>query len=701
MDMSQYLGVFIDEAREHLQNLNDKLLELEGKADDPELISSIFRSAHTLKGSSGQMGFKNMMELTHTMENVFDALRHAKIKVSANMIDVLFETLDLLESMIDTIEQGGDDKKDAGEIMKKLRALDGGSNGIKPDTAVRAGSGIDAAAAGQADKSNHPLIELAFDAYDNDVIQQARSLNLNIFQVSVTLRQDCVLKAARALMVSNALEVLGNIIKSVPSTEEIENEAFDRQFTFVIATDTSEEVVRDKVLDISEIERVDLLTVGIMQTEKNSNGGDRFQTDHEASKKDESGKDLSVRQSHQAAAKTIRVNLDRLDHLLNLFEEMIIDRSRLEKISSASNNLELKESVEVLKRISDQLQETILNLRMEPVEQVFNRFPRMVRSLSKELDKKVRLVISGAETELDRTVIDEIGDPLMHMIRNSMDHGIEHPDVREKIGKDQEGILSLRAYHSGNHVIIEIEDDGAGINREKVLLKAVEKGIVSKESVGQLSDKDVYHLLFESGFSTADKISDISGRGVGLDVVESKIHSLSGTVQVDSAPGKGTKFTVRLPLTLSIIHAMLIRTGAEIYAIPITSIVETALMRLVKIRSINSRQVMSFQDHIVPLLNLGDFLGIPCATGTLRRDSGEEVRSDSVVLVKSGEKLLGIITEKLLGYQDIVIKPLGKYFKYVKGFSGATILGDGKVALILDCRAFIEGQKKASLTENV
>lgn len=698
MDMSQYLGVFIDEAREHLQNLNDKLLVLEEKNGDPELINSIFRSAHTLKGSSGQMGFGNMMELTHMMENVFDALRHEKIEVSAAMIDVLFETLELLEAMVDSIEQGGGDQKDAGEVMEKLRALAGGPEKIHPDQT----SGTENALAATVEKTdsssqNQPTGDYDFNSYENDMIKQALTLDMNVFQVIVTLNQNCVLKAARALMVSNALENMGTIMKSVPPTEEIEKEAFDRQFTYILVTDQGKEEVYDAVMRISEIDRADLSQIGAVDSEKNSNDRNEQKTDRH---KQENGHTPSG-QGHQAVAKTIRVNLDRLDHLLNLFEEMIIDRSRLEKISSSLKNLELKDSVDTLKRISDQLQETILNLRMEPVEQVFNRFPRMVRSLSKELNKKVKLVISGAETELDRTVIDEIGDPLMHMIRNSMDHGIEHPDVREKKGKSPEGILSLKAYHSGSHVIIEIEDDGAGINREKVLSKAVEKGLVPKESAALLSDKDVYHLLFESGFSTADKISDISGRGVGLDVVESKIHSLSGTVLIDSSPDKGTKFTVKLPLTLSIINAMLIQTGQEIYAIPITSIVETALIRQLKIQSVNSRQVMSYQNRIVPLVSLKDYLDIPEAkeTSSIQKKSGE-VHSGSIVLVRSGDRLAGVVTEKLLGYQDIVIKPLGRYLKSVKGFSGATILGDGKVALILDCRALIDHQKKTSLKEN-
>ncbi|MDD9147044.1 chemotaxis protein CheA [Sporolactobacillus sp. CQH2019] len=696
MDMSQYLGVFIDEAREHLQNLNDKLSVMGENGGDPELLNSIFRSAHTLKGSSGQMGFADMMELTHTMENVFDALRHEKIEVSDTMIDVLFEALDMLESMVDSIEQGGSDKKDATAVTEKLRALTGGSQEAPQRTAEAKEAAAAAAEKAAGPDRSRPAGADGFDDYENEAVKQALAQGMNVYRVVVTLHRDCVLKAARALMVSNALEKIGTIMKSVPSTEDIENEAFDRQFTYFLVTGKKEQDVYTAVMAISEIDRADVSPAGAGGSGQPGKEADQPKTNGRGQKNEP-----PARQGRPAIAKTIRVNLDRLDHLLNLFEEMIIDRSRLEDISSSLHNPELKESVDALKRTSDQLQETILNLRMEPVEQVFNRFPRMVRSLSKELNKKVKLVISGAETELDRTVIEEIGDPLMHMIRNSMDHGIEHPDVRSEKGKSAEGILSLKAYHSGSHVIIEIEDDGAGINREKVLAKAVEKGLVAKESAALLSDQDVYHLLFESGFSTADKISDISGRGVGLDVVESKIHSLSGTVQVDSAPGKGTKFTVKLPLTLSIINALMIQTGTEIYAVPITSIVETALIRQLEIRSVNGLRVMNYRNRIVPLLSLKEYLNIPASEETSSDSKKSEATcSGSVVLVRSGDRLAGIVTEKLLGYQDIVIKPLGRYLKSVKGFSGAAILGDGKVALILDCRVLTGRQTKRSQIEN-
>jgi two-component system chemotaxis sensor kinase CheA len=692
MDMSQYLGVFLDEAREHLQNLNDKLMTLEQNADDPELINSIFRSAHTLKGSSGQMGFQNMMELTHIMENVFDALRHQSIKVSSEMIDVLFEGLDHLEAMADSIEQNGSDVREVSGTLKKLQALtsDAASDNGAPSSVQRV------TATTASEPVNTKAMELT--DYEKEFVFQAQSQNLHVFETVVNLNKDCVLKAARALMISNALEESGTIIGTRPSTEEIEKEAFDQQLVFLIVTEAGNQEIQNKINQISEI--ADVVVSPIDQLEENPPVVQRHQAQDIGPKKQDQKKSEPKKTvvAHPAVtvAKTIRVNLDRIDQLLNLFEELIIDRGRLEKIASDIDNTDLKDTVGTIKRISNQLQETILNLRMEPIEQVFNRFPRMVRNLSKELNKKVNFVINGAETELDRTVIEELGDPLMHMIRNSMDHGIETPEVRKAKGKDPEGTLTLSAYYSGNHVIVEIVDDGAGINKEKVLAKAIEKNVVAKDAAQKLTDKDIYHLLFASGFSTADKISDISGRGVGLDVVESKIHSLSGSVEVDSERDKGSKFTVRLPLTLSIINALLVQCSEEIYAIPITSIAETALRRHIEVMTIHNRNVMQYHGQVVPIINLSDYLSV---AATVEDSNEENEQGSSVVIIHHGDKNVALIADRLLGYQDIVVKPLGHYLRNVPGFAGATILGDGKVALIIDCQAIITRQKKRFLKE--
>ena len=385
----------------------------------------------------------------------------------------------------------------------------------------------------------------------------------------------------------------------------------------------------------------------------------------------------------QSGNKTIRVNIDRLDVLMNLFEELIIDRGRLQSIASEIHNPELNETVERITRVSGDLQNIILNMRMIPVETVFNRFPKMVRQLARDLNKKIELEIIGAETELDRTVIDEIGDPLVHLIRNALDHGIESPAERVAKGKPEEGTVTLRAYHSGNHVFIELEDDGAGVNRERVLAKAIKSGIVTKEAAETLTDRQVAELILASGFSTAEKISDVSGRGVGLDVVKNTIESLGGFMSIESKEGQGSLFQVQLPLTLSIISVMLVELKKEVFAIPLSSIIETAIIQTSEIMNAHNQQVIDFRGNIIPLVNLTEIFEIPV-------QNSESDGYQSVVIVRKGERLAGLIVDSFIGQQEIVLKSLGNYLQNVFAISGATILGNGQVALIVDCNALIK-----------
>ncbi len=383
------------------------------------------------------------------------------------------------------------------------------------------------------------------------------------------------------------------------------------------------------------------------------------------------------------SSKTIRVNIERLDILMNLFEELVIDRGRLQSIASELNHGELNETVERMSRISGDLQNIILTMRMVQVETVFNRFPKMVRQLARDLHKKVNLEIIGAETELDRTVIDEIGDPLVHLIRNALDHGIETPEVRSAAGKSEEGHVVLRAYHSGNHVFIELEDDGAGINREKVLEKAISRGIVSQDNAESLTDNQVNELILASGFSTADVISDISGRGVGLDVVKATIESLGGSITIDSTEGKGSRFSIQLPLTLSIISVMLVEIEKEIYAIPLSSIIETSIIRNSDIMNAHNQKVIDFRGKVVPLVFLEEIFEVPRS-----KQANDELYS--VVIVRKGDKMAGLVVDSFIGQQEIVLKSLGNYLTNVFAISGATILGNGEVALIIDCNSLIK-----------
>lgn len=676
MEINQYLTMFIDESKEHLQAMNENMLALEQNPEDMSIVQTIFRSAHTLKGMSATMGFMDLSSLTHEMENVLDSVRNGNIAMNAAIFDLLFKGIDSLENMVQDIVDGGSGKMDVSGLVEALKA---------------AGSGDHAPNASGGGKSG-PGVELELDEYQFSVLKQSLETGYNVYGITVTIREDCVLKAARAYMVFDALERHGEIVKSVPSVQDIEQEKFDRSFALYYISKESADTIAGLIRTISEIETANVDGMGNEDLDGLAKKKyDTKTSSDEKAKQPESGagaKTEAAANAPRAASgslgRTIRVDLDRLDVLMNLFSELLIDRVRLEALASEIRRNDLTETVEHMARVSSDLQNIVLKLRMVPVESVFNRFPRMVRDLAKSLDKKLELIITGAETELDRTIIDEIGDPLVHLLRNSIDHGIELPEERAQAGKNPVGTIHLRAFHSGNHVFIEIEDDGRGIDRQKVLDKAIKNGIVSADKAGELGDEEVFQFLFASGFSTAEKVSDISGRGVGLDVVKSKIESLGGKVQVYSQPGVGSRFSVQLPLTLSIIGAMLIRTGKEKYALPLSSIVETAILGNDQIRHVHGRPMMDFRSGLIPLLDLGEALDCPREEGADRPDESE------VVIVRKGDKLAALIVDELLGQQEIVLKPLGQYLTGLFAISGATILGDGQVALILDANALIK-----------
>ncbi|ACJ34078.1 Chemotaxis protein histidine kinase [Anoxybacillus flavithermus WK1] len=670
MDMSQYLEVFIDESKEHLQTINEQLLELEKNPDDVAIVNEIFRSAHTLKGMSATMGFEDLANLTHQMENVLDAIRNGKISVTPELLDVIFRAVDDLEAMVVSISEGGDGKRDVTEVVAQLKKIEKGDVVAVPQ------------------KSNSTY-EQTYDEFEYTILKQSAEQGFHSYEVTIKLRSDCLLKAARVFMIFEVIEQIGEVIKSVPTVEMLEAEQFDDQFVVTVVTKVSEEELQKRIMKVSEVEEVNVRSVDLRRSEplveqkeesKEEQKEETKTVEKTVEKKQEAQEEKTT--GKQVSNKTIRVNIERLDVLMNLFEELVIDRGRLEQISRELNNPELHETVERMSRISGDLQNIILNMRMVPVETVFNRFPRMVRQLARDLGKKINLEIIGAETELDRTVIDEIGDPLVHLLRNAIDHGIETPDVRRAKGKPEEGTVKLKAYHSGNHVFIEIEDDGAGISREKVLKKAISKGIISEQNAANLTDKQVYELIFASGFSTADKVSDISGRGVGLDVVKNTIESLGGSVSIDSEEGVGSIFSIQLPLTLSIISVMLVEIQHEKYAIPLSSIIETAIVKKEDILHAHNQKVIDFRGKVVPLLFLKDIFEVPVVK--------EDDDFLSVVIVRKGEKMAGLVVDSFIGQQEVVLKSLGNYLTSVFAISGATILGDGQVALIVDCNALIK-----------
>ncbi|MBX0356425.1 chemotaxis protein CheA [Halobacillus sp. Nhm2S1] len=665
METNQYLEVFIDESKEHLQSINDQLLRLEKNPQDLSIVNEIFRSAHTLKGMSATMGYQDLSNLTHKMENVLDAVRNEKVKVDEGILDVVFDSVDDLEAMVIDISEGGSGERNVERVVELLRTIENGGG--------EAALVSESAASRKAEST--PV--LSVDEYTKAALEQSSELGKNNYQIKVELREDCLLKAARVYMVFEILEQAGDVIKSSPSVEALENEEFETSFHVLLVTEDSSEDIEEQIKKVSEIEsvHVDLYQVSEERKEESNPLQKEMAPQEKPLQKEE-------KDGKQVGNKTIRINIDRLDALMNLFEELVIDRGRLEQISDDLKHTELRETVERMTRISGDLQSIILNMRMVPVEQVFNRFPRMVRQLSKDLNKKIDLSVVGAETELDRTVIDEIGDPLVHLIRNAIDHGIEGPEEREAKGKPATGKLELKAYHSGNHVFIEITDDGGGIARDKVVQKAVNNRVVTDEQAASMTDSQVYDLIMESGFSTADTISDVSGRGVGLDVVKSTIESLGGNISVDSIPDEGSVFSIQLPLTLSIISVMLVEVQKEKYAVPLSSIIETAIVKKEEIMHAHNKKVIDFRGKVVPLVFLKDVLSVP--------EELEEEDYYSVVIVRKGEKMAALVVNSFIGQQEVVLKSLGDYLSGAFAISGATILGDGQVALILDSNALIK-----------
>ncbi|MCY7579574.1 chemotaxis protein CheA [Bacillus altitudinis] len=675
MDVNQYLDIFLDESREHLQTCNEKLLELEKNPTDLQLVNDIFRAAHTLKGMSATMGYDDMAQLTHHLENMFDAIRNEQMIVTPESMDTMFEALDHLEAMVQSIAEGGDGKRDVTEISKKLDVT---------------GSHAETASAVETAEASSAASDLDYNEFERTVLDEAREQGFKCYELNVTLSDACLLKAVRVYMIFERLNEAGEVVKTVPNAELLESEDFESEFSISYLSKQPMEEVKKIVTAISEVEQVEISEVSAFEEA----APDATKAEKPEQKNEEvaapAGKapanDAPKANGNNGAAaggtKTIRVNIDRLDSLMNLFEELVIDRGRLEQIAKELENNELTDTVERMSRISGDLQSIILNMRMVPVETVFNRFPRMIRQLTKELNKKIELIIEGAETELDRTVIDEIGDPLLHLLRNSLDHGIESPEERVKKGKPEKGTVLLKAYHSGNHVFIEVEDDGGGINRKKVLEKALERGVITEREAETLEDHQIDSLIFAAGFSTADTISDISGRGVGLDVVKNKLESLGGSVSINSTEGQGSLFSIQLPLTLSIISVLLVKLEEETFAIPISSIIETAVIKKSDILQTHDREVIDFRGFIVPVVYLKKQFNVPNAN-----DLEEELH---IIVVRKGDKLTAFVVDSFIGQQEVVLKSLGDYLPNVFAISGATILGDGQVALIVDCNALIK-----------
>ena len=693
MDTNQYMEMFLDESHEHLQSLNEGLLSLEENAEDVSVVNEIFRNAHTLKGMSATMGYNKIAELTHEMEDVLDLIRKEQLKLDEDIIDTLFKCLDSLEQMINSVADGeSEDVVDVTDLVATLSAISKGESTPAP-AAAKAET---PAAAAPATASVAPARKSTLDLndVDRDILRQAKEGGLLGIHVQITLAQTCLLKSARSYMVMNALDELGDVIKSVPSAEDLEQEKFDHTFDILVVTGADMKTVEDAMGTISEIDKVALELVDPDQATAPQAAAPAAEKAAPAAPKAAPAAAVSApkpaaksapakaappKKNHQS--QSVRVDIDKLDTLMNLMGELVINKVRLEQIGQTHRLAELTETLEQMDRVTTDLQNIVMKVRMVPVSAVFNRFPRMVRDISKELNKEINLTIEGEETELDRTVIDEIGDPIMHLLRNSLDHGVEHPDDREAKGKPRTGEVGLIARHEGNNVVIMVTDDGAGINADIIRKKAVEKGMISQEDADKLDDTDAVRLVFLPGFSTAEKITDISGRGVGMDVVRSKIESLSGHVDVETKIDEGSIFKIKLPLTLAIIQAMLVKVQQEMYAIPLGSIDSTINIQPTDIKTVRNKEVIVLRGEIIPIIRMEETLQVPHV-----KDSDEIF----VVVVHAGEAKAGIVVDNLIGQQEIVIKTLGNLFAGLKMFSGATVLGDGRVALILDVATMMQ-----------
>ncbi|MGM0228541.1 two-component system, chemotaxis family, sensor kinase CheA [Enterococcus sp. AZ091] len=668
-DNSVYRTLFFEETDDHLQQLNDHVLALESNPQDTALLNDIFRSAHTLKGMAATMGYDVMTQLTHKMENIFELFKTATLSVTSDSISLIFKCLDRLSELVEDLRE--EKELQPNQITDLLLELDQ----------------VEQQSQNQSDQqhsetttSDTPLaqLSLAFEQLDSSdlfVIEQAVAGDYHAFSIAVRLEKDSMLKGPRAFLIMEKLEQSGDILHTEPSAEQLEEGDFDSDFRLVYLTQNELAEVQKNIASNSEIEE---FRVEPFQANPSQATNETLKTD---TTKEPTPKTKETMTHHASVSnQSIRVDLSRLDSFLDLVSELVVYRNQLEDVSHRENIEAIKDPLEQVSHLTSELQDLVLRIRMQQVNVVFSRFPRMVRDLSTELGKEMDLVIIGEETELDKTVVSELSEPLVHLLRNSVDHGIESPEEREALGKSRKGTIRLAAYQEGNRVIITLEDDGKGLDPQVIKASAERKGLATEG----LSDEEIQQLIFHPGFSTAEKVTNISGRGVGMDAVQSKIANLGGTIELWSRPNKGTRFTIKLPLTLSIIQALMVRVGTETFAIPLDLVERVVIIKEEEevIQTV-SQEVYRFQEDLIPIIRTDQLLGI----------EGNTVGKKFAIIVNSEQQYYGLLADELVGQQEIVIKKIDPLLQQLDRYQGATILGNGSIALILDVNA-ICGEKK-------
>ncbi|MHA0856924.1 chemotaxis protein CheW [Paenibacillus sp. CMAA1364] len=653
--LSEYKDVFLEELEEQLQLMDEVILQLEQDGESEIVIQALFRAAHTLKGSSAAMGYEEMKRLTHEMEHLLDQVRMKVRKVTGFMIDLLFQAIDGLKELQKDIMRDDHTMTDISRVILELQAFASSTKEETPQS---------------IDELSNP--ELTMDTMLK--VKEAEDDGLKIYWVHVQISTECDIRGARFYVIHSNLSTSGDVLFCTPNIDGIEElEHIPLEFQFLYTGSYSSLELQHFVSEFTDVTSVRVEPV----TTDTAESVDCIIETKEITKTDDTSfKDKSK-------AQTIRVSVERLDHLMNLVGELVIDHTRIDQVERTQRVQFTNDSLEELSQISDHLtriiddlQESVMQARMLPIEQLFNRFPRMIRDLTRDLGKDIDLVLEGKDTELDRTLIEEIADPLIHLIRNAVDHGIELPNQRQQAGKDRKGTLLIQATHEDNQVIIQVADDGAGIDPARMRKSAVSKGIITADEAATLTDREAVHLIFRPGFSTASMVSDISGRGVGMDIVRSHIEKLNGLIDIETELGQGTKFKIRLPLTLAIIIGLLVKLNEQTFIIPMSNISEIVRVPNAEIQTIRGQQVIWSREQIIPVVLLHDRFNI-----ARTQDNKEYVQ---LVIVGSAEKRIALVVDELLGNQEIVIKSLGSYIGKINGIAGSTILGNGKVALILD-----------------